>query len=81
MLPYAGLHGNFLRNTCFSGSLREVLRLRNYPVRHGVVVITENNYSRWGISNVQKHHIYTCQVQKDQRLFNAVLTYLDLNFG
>lgn len=27
MLPYAGLHGNFLRNTCCSESLREVLSL------------------------------------------------------
>lgn len=51
MLPYAGLHGNFLRNTCCSWALGEVLSLRSHKVRPSVLLRNDNREQRFTVEH------------------------------
>lgn len=47
MLPYVGLHGNFLRNTCCSWALGEVLSLHSHKVRPSGLPRNDNRGQRF----------------------------------
>lgn len=51
MLPYAGLHGNFLRNTCCSWALGEVLSLRSHKVRPSGLLRNDNREQRFMVEH------------------------------
>lgn len=75
MLPYAGLHGNFLRNTCCSGSLGEVLSLcslktkRQRAVDCLIVIAQLHNCSSYLRAIVT---LESCLLQKAPHLLGAV---------
>lgn len=49
MLPYAGLHGNFLRNTCCSWALGEVLSLCSHKVRPSGLLRNDNREQQFTV--------------------------------
>lgn len=76
MLPYAGLHGNFLRNTCCSWALGEVLSLRSHKVRPSRLLRNDNQEQRFTV----EHFIWKKKKKSSILNRSAVTKYISPQF-